>query len=242
MRMERRETARNGWHRFDLRRTAEGAVAGLGAAIAIGAMEWLSLTSHFPLVIIPFATSIVLVIGSPDAEPAQPRALIGGHIVATLTGIAMLQLTGPHAWAAAAAVGVAIVAMVVTGTFHPPAGINPPAGGFQQPRLVISVRASVGGRRAACCFCLCLAPLDPSPAVAATLVLTRLEQSRGHPSSQPGVLALALQEKLIAVTVQHDVALVEGLKRRAMADRDDGGCRQSFLEQTIEPGFRGFIE
>ena len=43
-------------------------------AIAIGAMEWLSLASHYPLVIIPFATSIVLVIGSPEAEPAQPRA------------------------------------------------------------------------------------------------------------------------------------------------------------------------
>jgi CBS-domain-containing membrane protein len=67
----------------------------------------------------------VLVIGSPEAEPAQPRALIGGHLVATLAGLAMLQLTGPQAWAAAAAVGVAIAAMVVTGTFHPPAGINP---------------------------------------------------------------------------------------------------------------------
>src|SRR5258705_10331325 len=38
------------------------------------------------------------------------------------------------------------------------------------------------------------------------------------------------------------MALVEGLKRRAVADRDDGGCRQFFLEETIEPGFRGFIE
>ena len=78
-----------------------------------------------PVVIIPFATSIVLVIGSPEAERAQPSALIGGHIVATLVGLAVLQLTGPHTWAAAAAVGVAVAAMVVTGTFHPPAGINP---------------------------------------------------------------------------------------------------------------------
>jgi CBS-domain-containing membrane protein len=76
-------------------------------------------------VTIPFATSIVLVIGSAEAEPAQPRALIGGHVVATLAGLAMLQVTGPQAWAAAAAVAVAIVAMVVTVTFHPPAGINP---------------------------------------------------------------------------------------------------------------------
>ena len=102
-----------------------GAIAGLGAALAIGAMEWLSVASHYPLAVIPFATSIVLVIGSPEAEPAQPRALIGGHVVATLAGFAVLWLTGPHAWAAALAVGVAVVAMVVTGTFHPPAGINP---------------------------------------------------------------------------------------------------------------------
>jgi hypothetical protein len=37
-------------------------------------MDWLSVASHHPLVIIPFATSIVLVIGSPEAEPAQPPA------------------------------------------------------------------------------------------------------------------------------------------------------------------------
>jgi CBS-domain-containing membrane protein len=111
--------------RNDHRNALAGAVAGLGAAIAVGAMQWLSLASHYPLVIIPFATSIVLVIGSPEAQPAQPRALIGGHVVATLAGLAMLKLTGPHAWAAAAAVGLAILAMYVTGTFHPPAGINP---------------------------------------------------------------------------------------------------------------------
>ena len=37
-----------------------GAVAGLGGAIAIGAMEWFSVVAHYPLVVIPFATSIVL--------------------------------------------------------------------------------------------------------------------------------------------------------------------------------------
>jgi CBS-domain-containing membrane protein len=67
--------------RNDHRNALAGAVAGLGRAIAIGAMEWLSLAMHYPLAVIPFATSIVLVIGSPNAEPAQPRALIGGHLV-----------------------------------------------------------------------------------------------------------------------------------------------------------------
>jgi CBS-domain-containing membrane protein len=102
-----------------------GAIAGLGGAIAIGSMEWFSLAAHYPLAVIPFATSIVLVIGSPEAEPAQPRALIGGHLVATLVGFAVLWLAGPQAWAAALAVGLSILAMYLTDTFHPPAGINP---------------------------------------------------------------------------------------------------------------------
>jgi CBS-domain-containing membrane protein len=119
------QTATDAIRRNDHRNIVAGAVAAAGAALAIGGMEWLSLTSHYPLVMVPFATSIVLVIGSPDAEPAQPRALIGGHVVATLAGLLVLQLTGPHAWAAAAAVGLAVLAMYLTGTFHPPAGINP---------------------------------------------------------------------------------------------------------------------
>jgi len=119
------QAAEDAIRRNDHHNILAGAVAGLGAGIAIGGMEFLSLVSRYPLVLLPFATSIVLVIGSPEAEPAQPRALIGGHVVATLIGLAMLWLTGPHAWAAAVAVGLAVVAMYVTGTFHPPAGINP---------------------------------------------------------------------------------------------------------------------
>ncbi|MES2752589.1 MAG: HPP family protein [Pseudomonadota bacterium] len=115
------------------RRWAAGAVAGLGAAIAIGAMEFLSAGLNYPLAVIPFATSIVLVIGSPDATPAQPRALIGGHLVATLVGLVVAHATGSQSsvmpwavpWAAAAAVGLAVLAMFLTRTFHPPAGINP---------------------------------------------------------------------------------------------------------------------
>ena len=107
------------------RNALAGAVAGTGAAIAIGVMEAFSAAAHTPLFVIPFATSIVLVIGSPEAEPAQPRALIGGHVVSTLVGLVVLQMAGPNAWAAALAVGLAVLAMYITGTFHPPAGINP---------------------------------------------------------------------------------------------------------------------
>src|SRR5260370_20872230 len=110
MRRDWLQAARDGIRRNHHRNILAGAVAGVGAAIAIGTMEWFSVASHYPLVIIPFATSIVLVIGSPEAEPAQPRALIGGHIVATLVGLPVPQSTRPPAWAAAPAVRAALLA------------------------------------------------------------------------------------------------------------------------------------
>jgi CBS-domain-containing membrane protein len=103
-----------------------GVIAGaVGGALAIGCMEAFSLQTAFPLMAIPFATSIVMVLGTPRAEPAQPRALIGGHLISTLVGLLVVKITGPSAWAAALAVGLAMIAMHLTNTFHPPAGIDP---------------------------------------------------------------------------------------------------------------------
>jgi CBS-domain-containing membrane protein len=110
------------FHRAQFLAILAGAV---GGGIAIASMEAFSITTAFPLVAIPFATSIVTVLGSPKAEPAQPRALIGGHIVSTLVGLLIVKLFGPDPWAAAMAVGLAMVAMHMTATFHPPAGIDP---------------------------------------------------------------------------------------------------------------------
>jgi CBS-domain-containing membrane protein len=100
-------------------------VGAAGGAIAIASMEAFSARTTFPLVAIPFATSIVLALGSPKVEPAQPRALVGGHLVSTLVGLLVLQLCGPGPWSAPLAVALAMVAMHLTGTFHPPAGIDP---------------------------------------------------------------------------------------------------------------------
>jgi CBS-domain-containing membrane protein len=66
-----------------------------------------------------------MVMGSPQAEPAQPRALIGGHLISSLVGLLAVKLLGPAPWVAALAVGLAMIAMHLTGTFHPPAGIDP---------------------------------------------------------------------------------------------------------------------
>ena len=96
-----------------------------GGGIAIGLMYLLSFETEFPLASIPFAKSIVLMTGSPEAAPARPRALVGGHVLSALIGVVALKLAGPEAWVAALAVGVAMLAMLVSDSFHPPAGISP---------------------------------------------------------------------------------------------------------------------
>jgi CBS-domain-containing membrane protein len=100
-------------------------VGAAGGAVAIAFMVLISERAGMPLQFIPFATSIVLVMGSPDQEPAQPRALVGGHLISTVIGLVLVALTGPSPWAAACSVGLSMVAMHATRTFHPPAGIDP---------------------------------------------------------------------------------------------------------------------
>lgn len=97
----------------------------LGGGLAIGLMLFFSIRAALPLAVIPFATSIVTIFGSPKSTTAQPRALVGGHLLSTLLGLLVVHALGPAPWAAAMAVGLAMVAMHLTATFHPPAGIDP---------------------------------------------------------------------------------------------------------------------
>jgi CBS-domain-containing membrane protein len=97
----------------------------LGGGGAIALMIWLSKTSGVPLMWIPFATSIVLVMGSPEAPPAQPLRILGGHMVCAAAGIACTMLLGFDIWIAALAITVAIALMHAMDVFHPPAGVTP---------------------------------------------------------------------------------------------------------------------
>lgn len=109
----------------DRRTVWAGAVAGVGGGLAVGIMEWFWVVTQFPLAAIPFTTSIVLVLGGPEAKTAEPRALVGGHVISTVIGLVVVDVCGPHVCCAAPAVGSAILTMYVTDTFHLPAGIDP---------------------------------------------------------------------------------------------------------------------
>ncbi len=89
----------------------------LGAVIGIGICGYLSSKYFEPrdltLLIGSFGASAVLVYAAIKSPLAQPRNLIGGHVISGLVGVACYQLFGGTIWMAAAlAVSLAIVAML----------------------------------------------------------------------------------------------------------------------------------
>jgi len=98
-----------------------------GAAIGVGICGYLSASYFEPrdlsLIIGSFGASAVLVYGAIKSPLAQPRNLIGGHIIGALIGVACYKLFGATPWMAGAfATSFSIAAMLATKTLHPPAG------------------------------------------------------------------------------------------------------------------------
>lgn len=101
--------------------------SGLGSFLGIFACAYLS--SRFfnlydlTLLIGSFGASAVLVYAAIKSPLAQPRNLVGGHIISGIVGVACYKLFHQDmALAAALAVSLAIMAMLATKTLHPPGG------------------------------------------------------------------------------------------------------------------------
>lgn len=75
------------------------------------------------LVIVPsMGASAVLIFAAPHSPFAQPWAVLAGHVISALVGVACWQLVPNPTLAAGLAVGLAIGAMHVTRCLHPPGG------------------------------------------------------------------------------------------------------------------------
>lgn len=99
--------------------------AGSFLGIACVAYVDFHIVNHFDLVMLigSFGASAVLVYGAIKSPLAQPRNLIGGHVISALIGVAAFKLCGENpSLAAAVAVSTAIAAMHATKTLHPPGG------------------------------------------------------------------------------------------------------------------------
>lgn len=75
------------------------------------------------LLIGSFGATAVLVYGAVRSPLAQPRNVLGGHVISALIGVCAQQVLGGTPWlAAAVAVSTAIAVMHATRTLHPPGG------------------------------------------------------------------------------------------------------------------------
>lgn len=98
----------------------------------IGAFAGIALIGYmqqaFPLtdrvfLIGSFGASCVLVFGATESPLAQPRNVLGGHVLASLIGVTVHKLCPDTLWLASGlAVALSIVGMQITKTLHPPAG------------------------------------------------------------------------------------------------------------------------
>jgi len=98
-----------------------------GGLLGVGICGYLSAKYFEPvdstLLIGSFGSSAVLVYGAIKSPFAQPRNLVGGHLISAIVGVACFQLFGGTIWLAAAlSAAFATAAMLATGTVHPPAG------------------------------------------------------------------------------------------------------------------------
>ena len=101
--------------------TFVGAFAGIGL---IGFTQSFVFDVHDNLFLIgSFGASSVLIYGVIESPLAQPRNLIGGHVISALVGVTIYKLLPDSLWLAASlAVAFSIVLMQITKTLHPPGG------------------------------------------------------------------------------------------------------------------------
>ncbi len=99
----------------------------VGAFVGIAAVAFINYNiiegTDLVMVIGSFGASAVLIYGAIKSPLAQPRNLIGGHIISAIIGVATYRLLHAPIWlVASVAVATAIAAMHATKTLHPPGG------------------------------------------------------------------------------------------------------------------------
>ncbi|MBF0402637.1 MAG: HPP family protein [Nitrospirae bacterium] len=99
----------------------------IGAFCGIGVVAFINFNifegTERLMIVGSFGASALLLYGTPKVPMAQPRNLLGGHMLSALIGVVIYQVLHSHMWLASAiAVSTAIVLMHATKTLHPPGG------------------------------------------------------------------------------------------------------------------------
>lgn len=99
----------------------------IGAFVGIGLIAFIQshiLTKQENIFLIgSFGATSVLVYGAIQSPLAQPRNLIGGHVISAIIGVTVFKILPDIIWITSPlAVALSIVMMQITKTLHPPGG------------------------------------------------------------------------------------------------------------------------
>ena len=101
------------------------AIAWVGGTFATAILALLGNWQNVAMILGSFGASCLLIFAYPESPFAQPRNIVGGHLITTFTGLSFLTLFGIEWWSLSLAVGTAIALMLLLRVPHPPAGSNP---------------------------------------------------------------------------------------------------------------------
>jgi len=93
----------------------------LGSLCAIGLIAYLSAITGYAFLIPPFGATCYIVFSIPDSAFAQPRSIIGGHVLAVLVGLFCSFIFGSIWWSQGIAIGTIVAGMHLVRVNHPPA-------------------------------------------------------------------------------------------------------------------------
>lgn len=98
-----------------------GAFLGIATIGYIQSIQFTEMDTIF--LIGSFGASSVLIFGAVNSPLAQPRNLVGGHLVCALVGVLIYKLIPDTLWLSSSlSVALSIVLMQITKTMHPPGG------------------------------------------------------------------------------------------------------------------------
>src|SRR5690606_419609 len=79
-------------------------------------------TASLPLIVAPIGASAVLLFAVPASPLAQPWSIVGGNTISALVGVTVVTFVKEPVLAIGLAVSLAILAMSLTRSLHPPGG------------------------------------------------------------------------------------------------------------------------
>jgi CBS-domain-containing membrane protein len=129
--------------------------AGL-VVLAVGVLSLIAHISSQPLLLAPFAPSILVILTQPRSPGSAPNVLIAAYVVAAVISVLLKDVLPPEWWAVALTTGGAMLALEALDILHPPAVAVPILvmlgnGEFPLPAFTIGVVAlaimSLLGRR-----------------------------------------------------------------------------------------------